>query len=94
VKCWAQPMFGTPCKGRMDPHHLIKQQKLRALGLPQDDPRILRVVCRAHHERLHSPHFHLWKTQLPASVLAYAREYCIEHVLDTADTKRRQTNGG
>jgi hypothetical protein len=92
MKCWAQAMFGTVCSGRVDPHHIIKQQKLpKEL---RDDPRNIRLVCRAHHERLHSPHFHLYKTQLPRSVIDFAREHDLEHILDDADMKRRQTNGG
>jgi hypothetical protein len=94
VNCWAHAVFNTPCSGRVDPHHLIKQQDLRRERIPKDewnDPRILRPVCRAHHGVIHSHSFHLFKQQLPPSVLEYAREHGLERLLDRADQRRRET---
>lgn len=94
MRCWAAALFGTPCSGRFDQHHLIKYQILKREGVPErdrNDPRILRIVCRAHHGNIHSANFHLWKTQLPSSVLAFAREHGLEHLLDEQDARRRET---
>jgi hypothetical protein len=94
TNCWAHGIFATPCSGRIDPHHLIKQQDLKRERVPReewDDPRIVRAVCRGHHGVIHSHSFHLFKQQLPSSVLAYAKEQEIEHLLDRADQRRRET---
>jgi hypothetical protein len=94
IRCWAYGLFGTPCTGRGDSHHLIKQQWLKREGLTkeqQNDPRVLRRVCRAHHQAIHSPTFHLWRHQFPRDTIEYAKEHDILFLIDKADIKRRQT---
>lgn len=52
------------------------------------DARVVRPVCRRHHQILDGPTFHLWVHQLPKSVLDFADEYDLRHILEEAD--RRQ----
>ena len=55
------------------------------------DQRILRPVCRTHHGMMHSANFHLWRYQLPPSVIRYAEEHDLIRVLDEADQRRRES---
>ena len=85
MTCWAHAMFGGRCEGRIDRAHIgFRKQTLKRAGLTPDqvwDPRVWRYVCRTHHERLDGWSFHLWKHQLPSSVIEYAKEHGLEHVL-------------
>ncbi len=84
VDCWAKALFGSPCEGRVDPAHIgFKHSYLKSRRLDKSarwDPRIIRPVCRRHHERLDGPTFHLWFHQLPASVKEYALEHDLTHL--------------
>lgn len=53
VCCWlAQFAPAVPCEGRMDPAHLVEQQRLKKEGHRElcPDPRTWRPACRRHHD--------------------------------------------
>lgn len=101
ARCWAKPLFGDECdfgpRGYPDPAHIgFRHQTLKRHGLSLEDrwdSRIVMPCCRKHHQRLDGPSFHLWKHQLPPSVLDFAREHDLEWELDKADIRARQTQG-
>lgn len=95
MDCWAAPMFGTECdfgpRGIPDPAHIgFRHQTLKRMGLSRDecwDQRIVFPVCRKHHSLIDGPHFHLYLHQLPASVLDFADEHDLRHILEEADRR-------
>ena len=95
MNCWAKPMFGTDCEGRVDNAHLgFRKQTLRKRGMNEGqvwDDRIVRRVCRKHHNLLDGPTFHLFTHQLPPSVRDFAAEHDLSHLLEEADRRHLQS---
>lgn len=89
--CWlAEVLDLDDCEGRLDPAHIgFTEHWLRKaptgpkLTKEQgNDPRIIRLVCRAHHHRLDFGRLDLTRRQLPESVAEYAQEFQLTARLD------------
>lgn len=58
----------SPCEGPLHAHHVITQQRLRALGRADLlwDPRVGAAVCERHHRRHHNGREPIPVADLPA----------------------------
>lgn len=90
MNCALARFSSEPCSGRTDPHHWIKQQRVRRLlrskGLSEEriiellnDPRLLAPVCRHHHDQLEkcatARRIVLQEADYPASLQEFASEH-------------------
>lgn len=79
------------CGGRMDAHHIPKEQTLKAhtSTLPEEealairfDPDLAICVCRTAHTPLTSKAWHLEPAQVPNRAIEKAHEYGIGWILE------------
>lgn len=99
MKCWAHKMFLTDCEMPVDKAHIgFRKQTLRKRGMSEEqvwDERIVRPVCRKHHQLIDGPTFHLFYHQLPPSVRQFAKEHDEEfntvYLLEEADRRHLQS---
>lgn len=87
MTCFLAPFSDKPCRGRMDPAHLIAASFLRQeLDEPHRDvvwdPRIIVLVCRWHHHAFDNRRLIVPRESLPAGVEEYAQEHQLSWHLD------------
>lgn len=79
--CWLARFSDKPCSSWMELTHLIKKERLRFHGVPEDaiwDPRVLVEACDAHHHQLDDAPFD--RIELPREALPLElEEYAAEH---------------
>ena len=83
--CWLKQFWPHECEGRYDRAHIgLSQQFLSQQGLHglTCDPRLYRYCCRASHHRLDNGFIRLSRSDLPASVEAFAQEHDLLWRLD------------
>jgi hypothetical protein len=96
TRCWVSKAFRgrdvperlRECDGVMDAHHCLRKNRLKQevpMGLLADalnDRRNGIPACRRHHDLLENAHVRLFRSDLPAEVHEFARDFGLEGWLD------------
>jgi len=91
---WKRGLLGEYCRNcgqreNIEGHHIIRKSKLRDLGKPEAiwDLRNQLPLCHRCHESLTNGVWHLFLHQMPLSLLSFANEHGLRHVLEEADER-------